>query len=198
MKYRDPIARLISCSTKGKTTRTVLLFDKLPTPPLAPGVVGVADENNRIDPFIELHKVVRRDANTVTFETYGPQNCPLETGHEYAFRSWWTPDQLRVAQSEPHQWHRRCFQPSDMMAFRQPDGSRIGRKMDQEKVPQDGFVVKGGWDHEHCRLCWKTISEHEPDDHYGYVNDSDWVCQECFDRYLKSVFGKQLGDLTPT
>ena len=195
MKYRSPTVQLVSCRTEGNLTTVVLLFAELPQPPLAPGGFGVADERLKIDPYIELHKVVAREGNKVTFETFEPQDCSLQTGQEYSFGSEWTADQLAIAQSEPEKWHKECFKSSDMVAFRQPGGSSLGRRMGEEEVPEDAFVVKGGWEHEHCSLCWKEISERDHDDHCGWVKDSQWVCQECFEKYIKSGFGKRLGDL---
>jgi hypothetical protein len=193
MKYEEPAAQLISCSIEGNTTRTILRFDKLPSPPLAPSSFGNVTKPSQA--FIELHKVVHREGSIVSFITYKSQTCSLQIGRKYTFRPLWAPWQLEIARSNPEQWRRKYFKPSDMLAFRNKDGSVIGRKMDETEASDNGFVVPEGWEHEHCSLCWKTISEAEPDEHFGYVNNSDWVCQECYDKYINSGFGKKIGDL---
>lgn len=193
MKYQDPIAQLISCEITGNVTKTKLRFDKLPSPPLAPSSFGDITEKNQT--YIELHKVTQLEGNVVTFETYKAQSCFLQIGEKYAFRCFWTPLQLKIAQSNPEQWHKEFFKTSDMLAFKNKDDSLIGKKMVDGEVIGDGIVVPKGWEHEHCSLCWKTISELEHYEHFGYMNNSDWLCQFCYDKYITSGFGKKLGDL---
>jgi hypothetical protein len=81
-----------------------------------------------------------------------------------------------------------------MLVSRQQDGSTIGRKLVENEKHGDGFVVSGGWNHAHCKLCWETISTHEGYKHFGYTDGSDWVCQDCYEKYIQSCFGKKLGE----
>ena len=193
MKYKEPTAQLINFEVTDGVSRTTLKFKKLPSIPLAPSSFGNIAEPNQA--YIKLHKVVQREGNVVTFETYQAQACLLQTGEKYTFRPLWSPWQLEIAQSNPEQWRKEYFRASDILAFKNRDGSTIGRKMADGEAISDGFVVPKGWEHEHCHLCWKTISELEPDEHFGYVKNSDWVCQGCYYEYIKSGFGKKLGDL---
>ena len=51
----------------------------------------------------------------------------------------------------------------------------------------DGTVseIPGGWDHEHCSICWETISQFT-EQKTGYVNQKNqWVCTACFESYVK-------------
>lgn len=193
MKYEEPSAQLINFEVTDNVTRTTLRFTKLPSPPLAPSSFGNITEPNQTN--IKLHKVIKREGNIVTFETYQAHACSLQIGETYSFRRLWAPWQLEIAQSNPEQWRKEYFKASDMLAFKNKDGSTIGRKMADGEAIGDGFIVPKGWEHEHCSLCWKTISELEPDEHSGYVSNSDWLCQECHDKYITSGFGKKLGDL---
>ena len=45
-------------------------------------------------------------------------------------------------------------------------------------------MVRGGWDHEHCALCWVTISVNPEDQHEGYTDGKDWICVACFQQYV--------------
>ena len=41
------------------------------------------------------------------------------------------------------------------------------------------FETRGKRDHEHCSICWATLSETERP--FGYVDQRNrWVCEECF------------------
>jgi hypothetical protein len=195
MKYQEPTAILISCEVKIGVTFTVLKFEKLPSSPLAPSSFGNITETNQ--EFIEFHKVANREGNIITFKTYGTEVCLLKAGKVYTFRPLWAPNQLNIAQSNPELWETKYFKASNMLAFHNNDGEIAGRKLIADESVGAGFVVTNGWDHEHCALCWKTISEFENEEHFGYNHDSNWVCQECFDKYIKSGFGKKLGDINP-
>jgi len=95
MKYKDPAAQLINFEVTDSETRTTLKFEKLPSLPLAPSSFGNITEPNQ--PYIKLHKVIKREGNTVTFKTYQPQACLLQIGETYSFRPLWTPWQLEIA-----------------------------------------------------------------------------------------------------
>lgn len=46
-----------------------------------------------------------------------------------------------------------------------------------EELPLGAVVVKDGWDHEHCEVCWTHVN---PGD-YAYRNErDDWRCVNCF------------------
>lgn len=36
------------------------------------------------------------------------------------------------------------------------------------------------WDHEHCAFCWKKIGTGGIKEAYSTLDDSRWVCEECF------------------
>jgi len=53
-------------------------------------------------------------------------------------------------------------------------------------------IEESHWEHEHCTLCWRTISE-DPSigEEFGYVNKHDqWLCETCY----KDFFEKDSGD----
>jgi hypothetical protein len=194
MKYKEPTAKLINCEIVNKITRTTLEFKKLPYRPAAPSWFGYVAEPNK--PYIRLDKVVRREGNTISFETYDIQECLLQLGQEYTFRCLWTRNQLETAQSNPENWSLEVFKAADMLLFNRPDGTTIGRQMCEGEDIGEGVVVKNGWGHEHCELCFKKIAVYEPYEHNGYTNGSNWICIECYEKYICSGFGKKLGDIS--
>jgi len=62
------------------------------------------------------------------------------------------------------------------------------RAGDCVSYPGDGgkpTVVPGGWDHEHCAICWEKIGS--GGQQRGYENDGDWICAACHDQYAVPV-----------
>jgi hypothetical protein len=45
-------------------------------------------------------------------------------------------------------------------------------------------IVKGGWDHEHCGLCWTEISLAPGNQSAGYTDGKGWLCIACFEHYI--------------
>lgn len=45
-------------------------------------------------------------------------------------------------------------------------------------------VVKAGWDHEHCAICWETLGPGgQPE---GYViSQRIWVCERCYVNFVE-------------
>ncbi len=67
-------------------------------------------------------------------------------------------------------WQKSTFEPSDAIKT-----YNDGRK---EEIP-------GGWDHEHCEICWATISQKESHN-YMQSSQGDIICLECFEKYVKT------------
>jgi hypothetical protein len=50
-------------------------------------------------------------------------------------------------------------------------------------APQGGELIPGGWDHEHCSICWETIGG--GGQVAGFVSgEDDWVCGECHRHFV--------------
>jgi hypothetical protein len=124
----------------------------------------------------------------VTFETYGADVQP-EVGAAYVFCKWWEPDQLDLVKNESIAWQREGFTPSDAVK----DSKGALRKYEEGKVADKEEIITGGWEHEHCRLCWQTISAHEGQDNFGYTDGTDWLCEACYGKYIVSGLRKKLG-----
>jgi hypothetical protein len=97
---------------------------------------------------------------------------------------WWTPAQLECAIDTSRNWRYSTFQANDIVLER-ADTGWIGHKRDSDdETPPDGKIFKDGWDHEHCFLCWSTISGCLEDSNVGYTDENDWVCVDCFEKYV--------------
>lgn len=47
-------------------------------------------------------------------------------------------------------------------------------------------IEPDGWEHDHCQICWWTLSEgDDPCRNQGYTYDgTKWVCTECFTKFI--------------
>lgn len=77
-------------------------------------------------------------------------------------------------------WSQRTFEPVDALAF-----NRAGeiRKATNQKVAVGGTLIKGGWDHEHCDICWGTISP-KTDTVAMFSEPDHWICRRCYERFV--------------
>jgi hypothetical protein len=124
----------------------------------------VKRENNKDVWSYDLHRAIKKEGNVFIYESYQHQNELPVIGDQYIFRCWWRSDQLEAAQSDPSYWQWKMFSP------------------------------KSKEDHEHCITCWDAISIQPKDNKFGYTNGHDWMCKECYEKYVISGFGKKLGD----
>jgi hypothetical protein len=192
MTYQPAVAKIISSEKQGDILRTTLRLDRIPSPPIAPASLHQLDGN--WTKVLDLHKLVRRIEDILTFETYEREVMPLPSGNTYTFTNWWRPDQLEIAQYDSRLWQKRSFIPKDLVLFG-VEGRRFGRQAAEgEVVSEEETRVKDGWDHEHCFLCWRTISTNEEEPHEGHTDGTIWLCETCYQTYIASGFSKSLGE----
>jgi len=191
MKYRNPTAKIISSKKQDNMLQTVLRLDKVPTSPIAPASLYALD--NDADAVLELHKVIQRTTKVITFETYDSQAIPLRIRDKYNFVPWWSSDQVELAQSNSHRWQRQTFIAQDAVKL-QIEGMTMLRQVRVGETINEGTLIVGGWEHEHCGLCWKTISQREGHENEGYTDGEEWLCPNCYEKYIVSGFGKKIGE----
>jgi hypothetical protein len=79
------------------------------------------------------------------------------------------------------QWKECRFEPVDAVQFAVDGGRMVGTV--SSDVPAGGTPLKGGWDHEHCEICWATISL--VDDSIAMFSEPDhWVCCSCYQQFI--------------
>ena len=61
----------------------------------------------------------------------------------------------------------------------------------QEYDPEKYDLVPDGWGHDHCELCFKTITDFTREDgrapvvDKGYTNGNSWICCACYRQHLE-------------
>jgi hypothetical protein len=93
------------------STELRLMAGRWPTDPLAPATIW--RDTAPPERVLELHRLIARDENTLRFETYGGSWSLPEAVDPLLFYSWWTPDQLDVAQSTDLTWTKTIYNGRD-------------------------------------------------------------------------------------
>lgn len=104
----------------------------------------------------------------------------LRVGESYPFIDLYWGDRAILVLDRSREWVRTTFQPVDAVE-RYTEECRVLSKASPERA--GGRVVAGGWDHEHCEICWEKIGRlGQP---IGWANArSEWLCEACYEAYL--------------
>jgi hypothetical protein len=79
-------------------------------------------------------------------------------------------------------WERRLSKPRDALVKRSGGALMLYRGEDYDA--QEFDLVKDGWRHDHCVVCWKMLYNPEhPDESFGYTNGENWLCQQCYEAF---------------
>jgi len=83
-----------------------------------------------------------------------------------------------------YQWHQQQWGRRDELSQKHGGTSSpyVGQSYDSTKVD----LVRGGWTHDHCEICWWKLFETQDIEHsVGYSNGHGWICRECFERFIQ-------------
>ncbi len=105
----------------------------------------------------------------------------LSNGQSYPRLDGYWGERAELVLDRSKKWEERTFTPVDAVAFT-IDGGNLVRKV-SDGPTAEGDVVKGGWDHEHCEICWATISR--ADNPTGiFAEPKHWICCDCYQRFV--------------
>jgi hypothetical protein len=94
-------------------------------------------------------------------------------------------------------WQKRPWKPMDLVVRENGD---ISFDLSLESESKDFKVVKGGWRKDRCFIChWELIDEeNQPAHGTGYTNGRDWVCTECYEKFVSGpdFFASTHSDIT--
>ncbi len=103
----------------------------------------------------------------------------LRTGEAYPFLDLYWGDRAILVLDRSRTWRQETFQPVDAVeSFR--DGQRVLTMVSTGQT--GGSLVPGGWDHEHCEICYAKLSEREQP--VGWISSKgEWLCNQCHADY---------------
>lgn len=197
----NPIITIVSSVEEGPVRKTVLAFEEVPYRPVSPAWIGwpavdqPGPETKHVG-RLTLHRLIALDGVLATFETESEPNCtPPPVGMRCTYYRWWDENQLELARDRARVWTLLTFQSMPSIRFPSKDGAFWTRALEPgEAIPAGAALIEGGWDHEHCCLCWQTISDGADGQPMAHCSDQHWMCIECHERYLATGFGQLLGD----
>jgi hypothetical protein len=97
-----------------------------------------------------------------------------------------------IAYCKPYSWNKQLWTARDALVDR--NGRRTSLYVGQNYDPAKVDLVKGGWDHDHCEICWWELYESEDTEHgTGFTNGQDWLCIECHTKFI-APSGDKVGD----
>ena len=130
---------------------------------------------------------VDADARTAVFTVFTEHLHPaVVIGSTFPIYNGYWFGRIDLVLDDGIQWTRKHFVAPDAFVQDAPTGgrrqSRVAEPGDEGRA--DGQIVPGGWDHEHCDICWRHIgSGGDPE---GYVTSNDqWVCTSCYSRFVQ-------------
>jgi hypothetical protein len=80
-------------------------------------------------------------------------------------------------------WEKRRWTPRDALVQR--TNGTLYLYSGQAYDPEQFELRKGGWSEDHCAICWwKLFQSDSLEQGVGYSNGQDWLCSECWERFV--------------
>jgi hypothetical protein len=157
----------------GVVDRALWIGERLPGDVLLPGGRFVAGRFVNVD----LGSLTASFVPTASGEV-----ALLQAGERYRrFDGYWG-ERAALVLDRNRQWKERAFEPVDAVAYERAGDALVGNATNQN-LPEGGTLVKGGWDHEHCDICWEKISPHT--DPIAVFSEPDhWICRKCYEKFV--------------
>ena len=91
---------------------------------------------------------------------------------------------MDLQELKSRQWQPTDWKPKDAYISR-----KSGRPVwtSEPSLDEVREVVPGGWDHDHCDICWwKLDASGDPDRSNGFSDGSyGWLCRKCHDSLVR-------------
>ncbi len=156
----SPTVEILSTTLLEDGRRTVCRFNQPYGEPVAPG--GLYEDPMSGHEVFAMHKVVARDGNQLTFESYGPHAVPAPLpGSVFFYRGWWVKAAMAAALDTAASWkhsdypkdgsHEHClftwvtiasYAPARSAYFSEPHGW-ITEKAYREFIEEDVYRLRG-------------------------------------------------------
>ena len=171
MDFRE-LPQLKVNGVDAKAVRAV--FD--PSPWIGEGWIGwvFSDEDRRAIPG-RFREVNAYEATCVFVPDDANELCHLSSGTSLRYLDGYWGDRAELVLNKELRWSARVFEASDAVRI----GSRV-RKRDALETGE-GTIVPGGWNHEHCEICWATLG---PGTRMVTNQRDEIICVSCHEGYV--------------
>jgi hypothetical protein len=97
----------------------------------------------------------------------------------------WGANSVRELAEYHRKFHWEKCQWTARDALRYRTDSTLHLYYGQTYDPDKAELLQGGWSEDHCAICWwKLTTSDSPDRSEGYTNGQDWLCTECYNRFI--------------
>jgi hypothetical protein len=94
-------------------------------------------------------------------------------------------------------WEKRLWAPRDVVVHRKTRHLSFDTSLAENK---DFELVEKGWTKDQCAIChWALFAAKDKPDHStGYTNGREWLCTECYDKFIarSDFFSSNYPDIT--
>jgi hypothetical protein len=101
--------------------------------------------------------------------------------HEWSVLDGYWGERAELVLDRDRKWRRTRFEPTDAVRTSEPGGAVLMRS--SGAGTDEGELVKSGWDHEHCALCWEKIGPAGQTEGYRSPPHT-WLCERCYVEYV--------------
>jgi hypothetical protein len=98
----------------------------------------------------------------------------------------WEVDHIKkeVIVCRQYTWERKKWVSGPVLVHKK--SGRISQFHGQKYDPTTIDYIENGWTHDHCYICYWTLSDSEDETvGTGYTDGGDWLCTECYERFVK-------------
>ncbi len=131
---------------------------------------------------------LRKELATTPMEDSFPRTIPrlrqipLEI-HAFAMDAEYIRERVKGFRKFNWHWHKNPWKAHDLAVGK--DG-KLSFDVSLAADTKDFDLKKGGWNKDRCAICrWELFeSEDQPEHSAGYTNGREWVCTECYEKFL--------------
>jgi hypothetical protein len=95
-------------------------------------------------------------------------------------------------------WQKQDWTPVDVVIHRKTRAVSFNTKLAEDK--KHFKLITEGWTKDYCKIChWELFaSKDQPEHSTGYTNGRDWLCTECYDKFIarSDFFSSNYPDIT--
>lgn len=189
----NPTAVVTAFRREGDVARTEIEFSDPHARPLSPSWIAWPAGARPFAGRMELHRLVACDGRRAAFETdieSAPSLDAPRAGEFCEFFLTYDEEQLVAMQDRTRTWTPTKFRPSAALHWGSEHGSVIRRAEHSEALPPDAERVEGGWDHDHCLVCYKTLNDGAD----AFASNGEWMCAPCFEHFVRGDEARDWGD----
>src|SRR5438128_11906961 len=96
------------------------------------------------------------------------------------------------------QWRNCSWTARDVGVHR--DTGKVSFALSLADGTEDFDLVKGGWRKDHCAICRWELHESKDDTEHGtgHTNGLQWICNECYGKFIErdDFFQSNFSDIT--